>query len=141
LAVERAVSASTQNQAFNALLFLFTKVMGMEYTGMSDVPRPQRRKRIPVVLSRDEVSRVLARLPPPFDLLGALMYGCGLRLFEAVGVRVQDLAFDSRRVLVQAGKGDKSRSLPLPNRLMARLTHHLEDVRVLHVRDLEAGYD
>jgi integron integrase len=140
LAVERSVSASTQNQAFNALLFLFTKVLGLEYSGMSDVPRPQRRKRIPVVLSRDEVARVLTRLQPPFDLLGGLMYGCGLRLFEAVGLRVQDIDFDSRRILVQAGKGDKSRSLPLPDRLVTGLSRHLEDVRALHARDQTLGY-
>lgn len=86
LAVERAVSASTQNQAFNALLFLFTKVLGLEYSGMADVPRPQRRKRIPVVLNRDEVSRVLARLSPPFDLLGGLMTSAPCR--NCSGTRV-----------------------------------------------------
>lgn len=141
LAVERSVSASTQNQAFNALLFLFTKILGLEYSGMANVPRPERRKRIPAVLSRDEVGRVLTRLPPPFDLLGGLMYGCGLRLFETVSLRVQDVDFDSRRVIIQSGKGDKSRSLPLPNRLIAGLRRHLEEVRAQHARDLATGYD
>lgn len=140
LAVERSVSASTQNQAFNALLFLYTKVLDLEYSGLRDVPRPQRRPRIPVVLSRDEVSRLLARLTPPFDLLGGLMYGCGLRLFEAVGLRVQDIDFDSRRLLIQAGNGDKSRSLPLPDRLATGLRRHLGEVQDLHGRDRAVGY-
>lgn len=141
LVVERSVSASTQNQAFNALLFLFTKALDIEFSGMTDIPRPERRTRIPVVLSRDETTRLLARLESPYDLLGGLMYGCGLRLFEVVGLRVQDLDFDLQRVFVQSGKGGKSRSLPMPSRISGKLKAHLQAVRKIHATDLEAKYD
>jgi site-specific recombinase XerD len=91
LAVEKHVSASSQNQAFNALLFVFRHILGQEFGRVEGVVRAKKRPYVPVVLSRDEVKRLIDRLTPPFDLPAKLLYGCGLRLFECMKLRVQDV--------------------------------------------------
>jgi site-specific recombinase XerD len=105
LAVKRKVSASSQNQAFNALLFFFRHVLKAEFGEIKDVPRAKRKPYVPVVLSREEVDRVIGCLSPPYDLVVKLLYGCGLRLFEGIKLRVQDFNFDAMVLTVHDGKG------------------------------------
>lgn len=141
LAVERKVAASSQNQAFNALLFFFRHVMKMEFGEIKDVPRAKRKPYIPVVLSRREVDDILAALSSPYDLVIKLLYGCGLRLFECVKLRVQDFDFDALVLTVHDGKGKKDRTVPLPNTIIPGLKAHLLSVFTLHEQDLAVGYN
>ncbi len=140
LALERHVSASTQSQAFNALLFLFTHVLQREYSDLSDTPRAKTAKMVPTVLSRDEVSRLLVNLENPHRLLAKILYGCGLRLSEGVALRVQDLDFGYHRVVVHSGKGGKSRNIPMPERMIEELREHLLRVRARFEEDRTMGY-
>ncbi len=139
LAVKRRVASSTQNQAFNALLFLFRHVLKKDYGDMRDVPRAKKSKYMPVVLSRQEIDTVLSRLEYPFDIVISLLYGCGLRLFECLGLRVQDFNFDDGMLTVH-GKGGKDRTLPLPKKLIPKLKNQLDVLRELHDKDLASGY-
>ncbi len=140
LAVDRQVSGSTQNQAFSALLFFFTVVLQRELKNMQDTPRAKRRENVPTVLSREEVRTVLSGLRPPFDLFARLLYGCGLRLQEALSLRVQDLDLDAGLLVAFNTKGSKSRRLPLPESLRPELGAHLAAVRGLFAQDLALGF-
>ncbi len=139
LAVDGHVSASTQNQAFSALLFLYQKVLELEPGRIAGVVRAQRPERLPVVLTRTEVRELLARLDGVPRLVATLLYGAGLRLFEAASLRVKDVDFTRRDVLVRHGKGGKDRHTPLPAALLNDLLAHLDRVRALHQRDRERG--
>ena len=139
LAVGCKVSSSTQNQAFNALLFLYRHILKKDFGDHKDIPRAKKSTYVPVVLSRDEVQEVLARLGHTYQLIAKLQYGCGLRCFEAVKVRVKDFDFDSG-VLAIKGKGGKSRTVPLPNRIISELLAQLAFVKKLHADDLVAGF-
>jgi integron integrase len=141
LAIRRQVSASAQNQAFNALLFLFWHVFTKELGDLSDTPRAKRRKSIPTVLSRQEVERLLAALHEPYALLAMLMYGCGLRLSETAHLRIQHFNFDTGMLSIQFGKGGKSRTVPLPHKIRGEIMRQFEKVRELHQEDLKKGYD
>jgi site-specific recombinase XerD len=112
LAVDRNVSAASQNQAFNALLFLYRHVLKTEFGEIKDIHRAKRKPYIPVVLSREEVDAVIGLLDKPIDLVAKLLYGCGLRLSECLRLRVQDENFDSGILTVHDGKGQKDRSVP-----------------------------
>ena len=140
LAVQKKVAASTQNQAFNALLFLFKHVLDKEFGKVEGVVRAKRRPYIPVVLSRDEVNRVISQLEYPYDLVAKLLYGCGLRLFECLKLRIQDLNFDMMMLTVHDGKGQKDRTLPMPSVLRSELETQQAKVIQLHQEDLAAGY-
>lgn len=140
LATERRVSAATQNQAFNALLFLFRNVLGQSLGGLQDTVRARRGPKLPVVLSQDEVPRLLTAMDGTPKLMAQLIYGAGLRLMECVTLRVKDLDFDQGRVFVRSGKGDKDRSTLLPQSLVALLREHLVRVKKLHEADLAAGH-
>jgi integron integrase len=140
LAVNKKVAASSQNQAFNALLFLFRHVLEKEFGKVEGVVRAKRKPYIPVVLSREEVDRVIAKLDEPYALVVKLLYGCGLRLFECLQLRVQDLNFAMRVLTVHDGKGQKDRTVPLPEALVADLQAQLERVAQGHEADLAAGY-
>jgi integron integrase len=140
LAVDQRVAASSQNQAFNALLFLFTHVLEKEFGKVEGVVRAKRTKYIPVVLSRAEVDRVIHFLDYPYDLVAKLLYGCGLRLFECLKLRVQDLNFEMRVLTVHDGKGRKDRTVPMPLALVPALKAQLETVMRVHREDLAAGY-
>ena len=141
LAVRRQVSAAAQNQAFNALLFLFRHVFTKELGDLSDTPRAKRRKSIPTVLSRQEVERLLAALNEPYQLLAMLMYGCGLRLSEAANLRIHQFNVDTGMLSIQFGKGGKSRTVPLPKKIHGEIMRQFEKVRALHQEDLKKGYD
>ncbi|MEK7274648.1 MAG: integron integrase [Candidatus Desantisbacteria bacterium] len=140
LAVKLNVSASTQNQAFNALLFLFTHVLKKDFGDYKDCVRAKKKPYIPVVLSRDEIAAILAHLSYPYDLVVKILYGCGLRLFECLNLRIHNLNFDAGILTIHDGKGGKDRTVPLPQIIVPELTAHLEKVRVLHEKDLDANY-
>jgi len=140
LAVKQKVSAPTQNQAFNALLFFFRHVLNKEFGKIDGVVRAKRKPYIPVVLSREEIDAVLQHLSPPFELVVKLLYGCGLRLFECLGLRVQCINFDACVLTVHDGKGQKDRTVPLPRTVLPELRAHLESLKDLHQRDLNRNY-
>jgi len=140
LTVDRKMAVSSQNQAFNALLFLFKQVLEKEFGNVEGVVRAKRKPSIPVVLSRKEVDRVICQLESPYDLVAQLLYGCGLRLFECLKLRVQDLNFEMMVLTVHDGKGQKDRTVPLPQALLSALHAQLDRVRQVHQADLAAGY-
>lgn len=140
LAVNKGSSASSQNQAFNALLFLYRHVLKQEFGKMEGVVRAKRKNYIPVVLSRKEVDQVFKQLREPFLLPCQLLYGCGLRLFECMKLRVQDINLEMMIVTVHDGKGKKDRTVPLPEVLKSSIEQQLEWVRELHDADLAAGF-
>jgi integron integrase len=140
LAVKRRVSATTQNQAFNSLLFFYRHVLRKEFGKIDGVVRAKRKPYIPVVLSREEVETILKHLAPPYDLVVKLLYGCGLRLFECLGLRVHCLNFDAGILTVHDGKGQKDRTVPLPETILPELRGHLESLKDLHQRDLDRAY-
>lgn len=140
LAVESRVAASTQNQALSALLFLYREVLRIELPWLAGVTRAKRPLRVPTVLSRDEVTRVLARMDGRPWLLASLLYGAGLRLMEALRLRVKDVDFDRGEITVRDGKGGKDRHTVLPRSLVAPLRREVERAHLLHRADLLAGF-
>lgn len=139
LATEGKVAASTQNQALAALLFLYKEVLGQDLPWMGAVVRAKQPRRIPVVLSREEVVRLLAMLDGQAWVMAALLYGTGMRLMECVRLRVKDVDFERQEIVVRSGKGGKDRHVPLPLRLREPLQQAVSRVRVLHAQDLQAG--
>jgi integron integrase len=140
LALRKKVSASTQNQALGAILFLFKRVLGKEVGNMGDVIRARRPKHLPVVMTRDEVASVLDHLEGQVWLMCSLMYGAGLRLTECLELRVQDIDFGANQIVVRSGKGFKDRVTVLPQTVKSGLIDHLRKVRGVHERDLRDGY-
>ncbi|MBL8615682.1 MAG: integron integrase [Deltaproteobacteria bacterium] len=136
---ERDVSASTQNQALSALLFLYREVLGIDLPWLDELVRAQRPARLPVVLSRDEVRAVLREMDGTPRLMSALLYGAGLRLLECCQLRVKDLDFDRSQIVVREGKGDKDRVALLPVGLRAPLRAQVEQARAQHEADLARG--
>jgi integron integrase len=139
LAVRDAVAASTQNQAFSALLFLFRDVLEREVKGLESVQRAKRPTRVPQVLTRTEVAAILAHLKGMPWLMASLMYGSGLRLLECCRLRVKDVDFGRGEITVRDGKGAKDRVTMLPARLVEPLRKHLARTRRLHDRDVAEG--
>jgi integron integrase len=140
LAVERQVGASTQNQALNALVFLYRHVLGADPGVLEGVVRAARPRRLPVVLSREEVRRVLGELGGTYRLIALLQYGAGLRVLETLRLRVKDVEWDLGQVVVRGGKGNKDRRTVLPQSVREPLREHLDRVRVRHEQDLIDGY-
>lgn len=140
LATRRKVAAATQNQALNALLFLYREVLKEPFPDLEEVVRAKRPSRLPVVLTREEVRSVLDLLRGPPALVAGLLYGAGLRLMEALRLRVKDLGFGESQLVVRDGKGQKDRVTVLPGRLAAPLRFHLRSVRLTHESDLRAGH-
>jgi integron integrase len=136
LAVKHNVAASTQNQAFNALLFFFRHVLQKEFGKVQGVVRAKRKPYIPVVLSREEINSILAHLSPPYDLVVKLLYGCGLRLSECLQLRVNCFNLDAGILTVHDGKGQKDRTVPLPETILPELRVQLESLKDLYRRDL-----
>jgi integron integrase len=139
LATERRVSASTQNRACSAVLFLYGEVLGRPLPEFGPVVRATRPARLPVVLTRGEVDAVLRRLAEPCALMAAPLYGSGLRLLECCTLRVKDVDFERSEILVRDGKGRRDRVTMLPGSLRPRLAAHLRGVKALHQADLAAG--
>jgi integron integrase len=140
LAVKEKVSASTQTQALSALLFLYRHVLDREIGHLGDVIRARKPKRLPVVMTREEVKAVLGHLDGDKWLMASLMYGAGLRLMECLRLRVQDIDFERNEITVRDGKGSKDRRTMLPESLKSPLREHLRKVKAMHERDLRDGW-
>ena len=140
LAEQRNVAASTQNQAFNAILYLYKEVLQIEIGAIAGVTRAKKPKRLPVVLSREEVGQVLNNLESTSWLVASLLYGSGLRLLDGLRLRIQDIDFEKCAILVRDGKGGKDRHTMIPRTLIPHLQRHLLKVRQMHVQDLANGF-
>jgi integron integrase len=140
LAVKEKVSASTQNQALSALLFLYRYVLNREIGDLGEVIRARKPRHIPVVMTREEVKAVLANLAGDKWLMASLMYGAGLRLMECLRLRVQDVDFARNEIFIRDGKGAKDRITMLPESIKAKLQEHLMEVKKIHGRDLADGW-
>lgn len=140
LAVEGNVSSSTQNQAFSAILFLYREVMEHPLDEKINALRAKRTSKIPVVMTRTEVQELLQAIPTRHRLKAQLLYGCGLRLMECMRLRVKDLDFGQKLILVKEGKGGKDRITMMPKLLIQPLKDHLDSVWSLHQQDLREGY-
>jgi len=140
LAVDEQVSASTQTQALSALLFLYRHVIGREVGELTDLIRARKPKRLPVVLTRDEVKAVLGELDGDKRLMASLMYGAGLRLMECLRLRVLDLELTRGEIVVRDGKGGKDRVTMLPLSVKPSLDSQLAAARSVHQRDLADGW-
>ena len=140
LAVERKVSASTQNQAKAALLYLYKQIIGIDLPWLDEVVQAKTPKRLPVVLTTREVRDLLMQLNGPMWLIASLLYGTGMRLLEALRLRVKDVEFERREIIIREGKGNKDRITVLPENLIAALQAQLQRAKLIHERDLEAGF-
>jgi integron integrase len=140
LAVEQKVTASTQNQALNALVFFFREGLDQELGELGEFTPAQRPCRLPVVLTREEVRRLLEAMAEPYRVMAELLYGSGLRLMECVRLRVKDVGLAEGQIVVREGKGGKDRVTMLPERVEERLRAQMEVVRALHDQDLAGGY-
>ena len=138
LVLERNVAASTQNLALNAISFLLTQVLGREKEEFS-FKHSKRPRRLPVVLSIDEVSALLSAMSGKYQLMAGLMYGTGMRIMDCMRLRVQDVDFDYQQIIIRDGKGGKDRVVPLPKRYIAPLAQQIEVVTALHEKDLAMG--
>jgi integron integrase len=139
LAVEGNVSASTQNQALHGLLFLYAHVLERSLGEIGEFTPARRPKKLPVVLAREEVSRLLGALEGTHRLIAQLLYGCGLRLLEGLRLRIKDVDFERGQITVREGKGFKDRVTMFPEKLRVGLQTQLEAARALHAQDVEAG--
>lgn len=139
LAVERRVAAATQQQAFNALLFLFRYVLQIPIDGLSTTIRAMRKNRLPVVLSQKEISGIIRRVTYPYDLMVMLIYGGGLRLSECLGLRVRDLDFENEKITIHQGKGRKDRQTLFPPELHEKMESHLIQVKKIYAEDQRVG--
>jgi len=140
LAVKGKVSASTQNQAKSALLFLYKEVLGLELPWLDKVEQAKTPSRLPVVLTQAEVQKILTRLQGTHWLVASLLYGTGMRILEALRLRVQDVDFARKEILIRDAKGHKDRVTMLPMSLIAPLQQHLRQVKILHEQDLASGF-
>jgi integron integrase len=140
LAVERHVTASTQNQARDAVVFFYQHILRQPLGDLDAFVRAKGPQRLPVVLTRTEVGKLLAHVPGTYGLMASLLYGAGLRLMDGLRLRVKDIDFASTQIVVRAGKGQKDRVVPLPQRLVEPLQQHLAMVKRLHQADLAQGY-
>ena len=139
LANEQVVAASTQNQALNAIVFLYLQVLGVDLGDLGEFLHAHQRKRLPVVLSEEVVQRLLASLPDGFRLMAQALYGTGMRLMECLRLRIKDIEFDRGQIMVRGGKGDKDRVTMLPESDQDALAGHLKRVRILWEADVREG--
>jgi integron integrase len=139
LTVKRNVSASTQNQALSALLYLYKNIIKTEIGWLNEVVRARKSRRLPVVFSKNEVKQVIENLEGVTKLVSSLLYGSGLRLGEALRLRVKDINFDKNQIIVREAKGDKDRITTLPSSIIPQLKNHLNKVYIQHKEDLRKG--
>lgn len=139
LAVEKHVSASTQNQAFNALIFLYKDILHIDPGMLKDIPRAKGPKRVPAVLSQSETHRLLNTMQGTHRLICSLLYGTGMRVTESLCLRVKDIDFERNVITIKEGKGGKDRFTMLPQTIKSHLYEHLKRVKILHDTDLARG--
>lgn len=140
LAVDKNVAASTQNVAFNALLFLYKQVLGVDLPIIEGVMRAKRPSRLPSVFTPTEAKAIIAELEGTTKIIVSLLYGCGMRITEALRLRVKDIDFETRQIVVRDGKGEKDRMTVLPESISDDLRNHIERVRLVHETDLSKGF-
>lgn len=140
LAVNEHVAASTQNQAFNALLFLYRQVLQIQLPNIEGVERARHSRKLPVVFTKLEANAMIAQMSGESQLIAGLLYGSGLRIMEAVRLRIKDIEFSRSEILVRDGKGEKDRVTMLPQTLKDRLTQQVVAARKIHDHDLQRGY-
>ena len=140
LAVRHRVAASTQNQGLNALVFLYQKVLDLSLGEIGEYARAKRPQRLPVVLTREEVQRLLAATKDTYQLMARLLYGTGMRLMECIRLRVKDVEFERNQIIVREGKGQKDRVTVLPSSIKPALQDHLARIKLRHEQDLKEGY-
>ena len=140
LAVRGNVSAATQNQAMNALVFLYKKVLRQPLDDEINAVRASKKLNVPVVMTREETAKVIALMSGTPQLVAKILYGCGLRISEAIRLRVQDIDYDLKTVTVRSGKGDKDRITTFPSSIIPFLQNHLAKVKSFHEADLDNGY-
>jgi len=140
LAINRGVAAATQNQALNSILFLYREVLDLPVADGISAARTRRGRRLPTVLTREEVARLLGEMRGVNLIMAKLLFGSGLRLMEVIRLRVHDLDFERRQILVRDAKGGKDRATVFPKIVHQALTEHLQSVRVVHTKDLQRGY-
>jgi len=139
LAVKRNVASSTQNQALNAIVFLYKQVLKIDLGDFGPLERAKKPERLPIVMSREETRRVLLHMTGEAKLMTQLLYGCGLRLMECARLRVKDIEFEQNQIIVRDGKGMKDRVTMLPEQLRNFLRDQIEKVKMLHDQDLKEG--
>jgi integron integrase len=139
LASERDVAAATQAQALNAIVFLYREVLGLKLGQIGEIERPKRKPKLPSVLTKEEVQRVLAAVALEYQLICRLLYGTGMRLLEGLRLRVQDVDFGQNQIVIHDGKGFKDRVTVLPESLRTDMQKHLERVKLIHEGDLAQG--
>lgn len=140
LAVEGNVASGTQNQALSALLFLYREVLEIQLPWMDNVVRAKRPRRLPVVLSRDEAKRLLTALDGRAWLIASMLYGTGMRLMECLRLRVKDVDFARKEIIVREGKGNKDRRTMLPSSLVEPMQREIERTKALHQMDVDEGF-
>lgn len=140
LAEDREVAASTQNQALNAIVFFYEKVLGVALEEIGDFKHAKRPKRLPVVLSQGEVRKLFSHLQGLTRLMAGMLYGSGLRLMECLRLRIKDIDFDQQQILIRDGKGQKDRITVMPRNFQDELLAHLKKVKKIHEQDLQQGY-
>jgi integron integrase len=140
LAVQLNVASSTQNQALNAILFLYKEVLEMELPLLKHVKRAKRPERLPVVFSKSEIKAIMAHLDGIYWIMAQLLHGAGFRLMECIRLRVKDIDFEYRQILVRDGKGKKDRMTMLPKVIENSLHQHLQKIKIIHQKDVAAGY-
>lgn len=140
LALERNVAAATQNQAKSALLFLYREILGAELPWLDEIIAAKAPKRLPVVLTQTETRQLLNAMSGTMSIVASILYGTGMRLLEGLRLRVKDIEFTRREIIVREGKGNKDRVTVLPENLILPLQAHLQKVKALHERDLQAGF-
>lgn len=141
LAVDQKVSPTTQNQAFSAIRFLYKEILGIDMSEWNiQALRAQERKHIPVVLTEEEVKQVLGNLTGNYQLIVYMMYGCGLRMSEALNIRVKDIDFGFDRVYIWDSKSLKDRTIPLPQKIKEQLKVQVTKVEEIHKKDVADGY-
>lgn len=140
LAVDRNVSASTQNQALQGILFLYKEIIHKDIGWVDDIKRPTKPKHIPVVFTKAEAHSIIQNMDGLPKLVAGLLYGSGLRLSEALRLRVKDIDFEMKNIIVRAGKGEKDRSTLLPESLIPHLKEQIEKRRAIHNSDLKKGF-
>jgi len=140
LANDQNVAASTQNQALSAILFLYRNILLRDIEFPTDVLRAKKPERLPTVLAKAEVLLVIGKMSGPPKLMVQLLFGSGLRLMECLRLRIKDIDFSNRQIIVRDGKGENDRSVPLPGSILLALQLHIQKVEALHQQDLREGY-
>lgn len=140
LATNRRMAASTQNQALNAIVFLYKQVLGIDPGDFGPMKRAKKPERLPTVLTKQEVGRVLSEMSGTYKLMAQLLYGSGLRLMECVRLRVKDIDFGQHQIVARSGKGSKDRSTVLSDQIKPFLSEQIDRVKVLHKRDVKSGF-